>query len=401
MKNQEAPKSEDTAIAKKKAPVSSWVVAAESVQAEEVPTIPLDSLHTLNTLQPEVSVRPVAATRLATLPEPLVVQPAEYRRGPGEWTRIWWDGIRPYYLWFTILPLVLGSVLAWLASISTQKPLGDFHPQRFAVALVAVCLLQIGANLLNDYYDYIGGVDTSNSLGPGGLIQQGLIKPARVLSIGLFLLIIGAFLGALVALYGGSSAFVFGALGLLGAYFYSAPPRALSRLTLGEVVSFWLFGPLLTLGAYSIQRGKLDSLPLVYGISLGLLISAVLYINDMRDIESDAQAHKYTLSSLLSMRANRIVATLLLLGAYVPMLVLGIPSHGPHLILITLWTLPGMVAILIALYRTTTPASLHTTMHQALKLTILFTVLLIIAITISTYQSWLPSFSLPGIPQIF
>ncbi|HEY3992093.1 MAG TPA: 1,4-dihydroxy-2-naphthoate octaprenyltransferase [Ktedonobacteraceae bacterium] len=401
MKDQEAPKSEDNAIAKKKAPVSSRVIAAESVQAEEVPTIPLDSLHTLNTLQPEVSVRPVAATQLATLPEPLVVQPAEYRRGPGEWTRIWWDGIRPYYLWFTILPLVLGSVLAWLASISTQKPLGDFHPQRFAVALVAVCLLQIGANLLNDYYDYIGGVDTSNSLGPGGLIQQGLIKPARVLSIGLFLLIIGAFIGALVALYGGNITFVFGAVGLLGAYFYSAPPRALSRLTLGEIVSFWLFGPLLTLGAYSIQRGKLDSLPLVYGISLGLLISAVLYINDMRDIESDAQAHKYTLSSLLSIRANRIVATLLLLGAYVPMLVLGIPSHGPHLILITLWTLPGMVAILIALYRTTTPASLHTTMHQALKLTILFIVLLIIAITISTYQSWLPSFSLPGIPQLF
>jgi len=401
MKNQEVPKSKDTAIAKKKAPVSSQVIAAESVQAEEVPTIPLDSLHTLNTLQPEVSVHPVAATQIATVPEPLVVQPAEYRRGPAEWARIWWDGIRPYYLWFAALPLALGSVLAWLASISAQKPFGDFHFQRFVVALVAVCLLQIGANLLNDYYDYIGGVDTSNSLGPGGLIQQGLIKPARVLAIGLFLLIIGAFFGALAALNGGITAFIFGALGLLGAYFYSAPPRALSRLTLGEVVSFWLFGPLLTLGAYVIQRGKIDSLPLVCGISLGLLISATLYVNDIRDTESDAQAHKYTLASLLSLRVNRFVATLLLLGAYIPMLVLGIPSHGPHLILITLWTLPGMVAILVALYRTTTPASLHVTMHQVLRLAILFTILLIIALTISTYTSWLPNFSLPGLPQIF
>lgn len=396
MNNQEVPNSKDTAIAPKKAPVSSQVIAAESVQAEEVPTIPLDSLHTLSTLQPEVSVRPVAATQITTVPEPLVVQPAEYRRGPGEWARIWWDGIRAYYLWFAVLPLALGSVLAWLASISTKKPFGDFHPQRFAVALVAVCLLQMGASLLNDYYDYIGGVDTSNSLGPGGLIQQGLIKPARVLAIGLFFLIIGAFIGALAAFYGGFTAFIFGALGLLGAYFYSAPPRALSRLTLGEVVSFWLFGPLLTLGAYLIQLGKLDSLPLVCGTSLGLLISATLYINDMRDIESDAQAHKYTLASLLSVRVNRFVCTLLFLGAYVPVLVLGIPSHSQHLILITLWTLPGMVAILIALYRTTTPASLHTTMHQALKLAILFTVLLIIALTISTYQSWLPGFSLPG-----
>lgn len=396
MKNQEVPESQDTAITQKKAPVSSQVVAAESVQAEEVPTIPLDSLHTLSTLQPEVSVRAITTTQVATVPEPLVVQPAEYRRGPGEWARIWWDGIRPSYLWFAVLPLSLGSVLAWLGSISAKRPLGDFHPQRFVLALVALCFLQIGANLLNDYYDYIGGVDTSNSLGPGGLIQQGLIKPARILSLGLFLLIIGAFIGALVAFYGGVIAFAFGTLGLLGAYFYSAPPRALSRLTLGEVVSFWLFGPLLTLGAYAIQLGRVDSLPLVCSISPGLLLSATLYINDMRDIESDAQAHKYTLASLLNIRANRFVVTLLLLGAYVPMLVLGIPSHGPHLLLITLWTLPGMVAILIALYRTTTPASLHTTMRQTLKLTILFTCLLMIAITISTYQTWLPAFGLPN-----
>ena len=94
------------------------------------------------------------------------------------------------------------------------------------------------------------------------------------------------------------------------------------------------------------------------------------------------------------MRANRFVATLLFVGAYVPMIVLGTPAHGPHLLLITLWTLPGMVSILIALYRTTTPASLHITMHQALKMTIFFTILLIIAITITTYQTWLPHFGL-------
>lgn len=396
MKDPKVQKTKEAASAKKKAPVSSQVIAAESVQAEEVPTIPLDSLQTLNTLQPEVSVRPIAATQAVTLPEPLVVQPAEYRRGAGEWLRIWWDGMRLPYLWFAVLPLALGSVLAWLASISARKPFGDFHFQRFGLALVAVCLLQISANLLNDYYDYLKGVDTSNALGPGGLIQQGLIKPARVLSFGLFLLIVGAFLGTLAALYGGITAFVFGGLGLLGAYFYSAPPRALSALTLGEVTGFWIFGPLLTLGAYVIQIGKVDDLPLVCSVSLGLLASAALYVNDMRDRESDAQARKYTLATLLSVGANRIVCTLLLLGAYVPMIVLGVPSHGPHLILITLWTLPGMVAILVGLYRTTTPAALHITMRQTIRLMILFTILLIVALTITTYWHSLPSFSLPA-----
>lgn len=401
MKDQETSKTEKAARAQKKAPVSSQVIAAESVEAEEVPTIPLDSLQTLSTLQPEISVKSVTATRTATLPEPLVVQPAEYRRSLAEWLRIWRDGLRLFYLWFAILPLALGSALAWFSTVSPKRPLGDFHPQRFLTALAAVLLLQLSANLLNDYYDYLRGVDTSNSLGPGGLIQQGLIKPARVLAFALFLLIIGAFLGALAALYGGVPAVVFGVLGLLGAYFYSAPPRALSSLTLGEVTVFWLFGPLLTLGAYTIQLEKIDSQPLAYSIALGLLITAAIYINDMRDRESDLQARKYTLATLLGLRVNRVVCTLLLLGAYAPILLLGIPSHGPHLILITLWTLPGLTAVLLGLYRTATPASLHITMRQVLRLAILFTFLLIVSLAITTYWHLLPAISLPSIPTIF
>src|SRR5579883_1795174 len=98
MKEQETSQAKETAVAKKKTPASSQVIAADSVQAEEVPTIPLDSLQTLSTLQPEVAVRPITATPTASVPEPLVVQPAEYRRGVGEWLRIWRDGLRLYYV---------------------------------------------------------------------------------------------------------------------------------------------------------------------------------------------------------------------------------------------------------------------------------------------------------------
>lgn len=371
------------------------VIAADLVQAEEVPTIPLESLQTLSTLQPEISVRAISATSTATLPVPLVVQPAEYQRGLGEWVRIWWDGLRPFYLSFAWLPVVLGSALAWLVSISAQQPRGTFHLNRFVIALLAVTLLQLGANLLNDYYDYLGGVDTSNALGPGNLIQQGLIKPARVLSMGITLLVLGGLCGAFVAMYGGLPVFGFGALGLLAAYFYSATRHSLSALTLGEVVGFWVFGPLLTLGAYVIQRGKVEMLPLICSISLGLLLTSALYINDMRDRESDAQARKHTLATLLHVNVNRVVCTLLLLGAYVPIFFLGFPAHAPHLVLIVLWTLPSLVVILLSLYRTTTPASLHITMHQVIKLAIFFTVLLIVALTIVTYWQLAPTFTLP------
>lgn len=400
MKDQEAPTTNDTSIARQNAPASSQVIAAESVQAEEVPTIPLDSLQTLSTLQPEVSVHPVTSIQTATVPEPLVVQPAEYRRSLREWLSIWRDGIRPAYLSFVLLPVALGSVLAWLSTISAQSPRGDFQIRRFLYALAAVILLQIGANLINDYYDYLGGVDTSNSLGPGGLIQQGLIKPARLLAFGLTLLAIGAVFGLLATLHSGATGIIFGVIGLLGAYFYSASRRSLAAMTLGEVASFWIFGPFLTLGAYVIQTQKIDSLPLICSISLGLLLSAAIYVNDIRDIESDAQAHKHTLATLLDMRMNRVVCTILLLGAYVPVLFLGVPSHSFHLLLITLWTLPGMAAVLLGLYRTVTPASLHITMWQVLRVTFLFTFLLIVALTASTYWHWLPSFPLPRLPFV-
>jgi hypothetical protein len=73
----------------------SKIVAADAIQAEEVPTIPINSMMLVEALQPEVNVRSVDSNYLPNLPTPLVVQPSEYRRGLGEWFQIWWDGIRP------------------------------------------------------------------------------------------------------------------------------------------------------------------------------------------------------------------------------------------------------------------------------------------------------------------
>src|SRR6266700_7074267 len=105
--------SKGEAVNKRKAKNSPHIVTAESVQAEEVPTIPLESLRTLSTLEPAVSVRSVEATQSVQIPAPLVVQPSEYRRSLGEWLQVWWDGIRPAYVSLAIMPFLLGSTLAW------------------------------------------------------------------------------------------------------------------------------------------------------------------------------------------------------------------------------------------------------------------------------------------------
>ncbi|MFL5703390.1 MAG: hypothetical protein ACJ8AG_11275, partial [Ktedonobacteraceae bacterium] len=117
---------DSTAITKGKTANSSHIVTAESVQAEEVPTIPLGSLQTLSTLQPEVSVRSVVATKSVRLPTPLVVQPSEYRRSLSEWMQVWWEGMRPGYVLLAIMPVLIGSALAWQQTLSPQTPFGKF-----------------------------------------------------------------------------------------------------------------------------------------------------------------------------------------------------------------------------------------------------------------------------------
>ncbi|MGH2494704.1 MAG: 1,4-dihydroxy-2-naphthoate octaprenyltransferase [Ktedonobacteraceae bacterium] len=372
-----------------KAVTSAQIVTADSVQAEEVPTIPLGSMQTISELQPEVEVHSITPTQAVRLPAPLIVQPAEYHRGFAEWVRIWWNGMRPSYLPLSLMPVLLGSVLAWTQSITAKTSRGDFHPQRFLALLLTVLCLQIGAHLVNDYYDYLRGVDTSNALGPGGLIQQGLIKPVRVLIFGLMMLLFGTAFGVFTALAGGPLLFVFVVVGLFCAYFYSATAFSISSLTLGEVIAFLIFGPLLTLAAYIVQTGHFDRVVLVYGLSLGLLATAFIHLNNMRDAESDAQAGKHTLASYFDLRMSRFLYLLFLLGAYAPIIVLAVPRHAPHLLLITLWTLPGLVVLISGVLRTDSPPSLHLHMRKTLALETLFTILLMAALIILAYWSLL------------
>ncbi len=379
---------------------STHVVTADAVQAEEVPTIPLGSLETISTLQPEVSVRSVASTRSVNMPTSLVAQPSEYRRSMGEWLQVWWDGMRPPYLLLPLLPVCAGSVFAWLQTVTTKKPLGHFHTTHFIGILLAILLIQIGANLVNDYYDYLRGVDTSNALGPGGLIQQGLSKPTNVLYLGLGALALGAVIGILVASAGGPLVYLLGAIGLLCAYFYSATSRSLSALTLGELVGFLLFGPLITLGAYLVmaQTGHIDRTILSYSIPLGLLATAAIHANNMRDIEGDAHARRRTLATLLGIGWSRWLYVGLLLAAYVLIIAFSVSRGAPHFLLLTFWTLPILVVAITGAIRTDTSAGLHLVMHQTLKLETYFTLFLLIGLLITAFLPIIPNLPAHLIP---
>lgn len=367
------------------------IVTAEFIQAEEVPTIPIASLQAIRTLQPEVAVYSVASTQTISIPPPLVAKPLGYRRSWQEWMQIWIKGMRLNYLSLSLMPILLGSVLAWLSTIAPKKPFGSFHITHFLGISVAALVLQVGAHLINDYYDFLHGIDTSNTLGPGGLIHLGYIKPTRVLGIGLLLMVLGTAIGLVVALHSSALLYLVGLIVVLCAFFYSATPYSLSGRALGEIVAFTIFGPVLTLGAYMVQMGpRFSANVLIYSLPLGLFAFAILHANNMRDIEGDALANKYTLATIIGILASRMLYLLLVLGAYASIICLGIPHKGPHLILLALWTMPTLVIAISCVMRTNAPAGFHLVMSLTLKLEIYFTILLILGLIMTTIVPVLP-----------
>ncbi|GHO86672.1 1,4-dihydroxy-2-naphthoate octaprenyltransferase [Dictyobacter formicarum] len=370
---------------------SAQIVTADKVQAEEVPTIPIGSLQTISTLEPEVSVHSVASMRAVGMPVPLVVQPSEYRRGISEWLDIWRDGIRLHYLPLSLMPIILGTALAWTQSITPEKPFGHIEIVHFVLALIGAIFLQIGANLINDYYDHQHGIDASNALGPGGLIQQGLIKPTRVLTMGLIVLVIGAVVGLIAALAGGPLTCLFGLVIILCAYFFSATKRSLSSLGLGELVGFGTFGLLPVMGAYMIQTGgQLVATTFYYSLTLGFLAAAIIYANNMRDIEGDSHVGRKTIVTMIGLRWSRVAYIILMLLAYLVVLALGIPHGHNHFVLLALWTLPTLAVAISGVLRTEISAGFHDVMRQSMKIFVNFTILLIIGLVIAAYIPVLP-----------
>ena len=373
---------------------SAQIVAAESLEAEEIPTIPIGPLQLINSLEPEIAVHSVASMRAVNTPTPLVVQPSEYRRGLNEWIDIWRDGMRLKYLPLSIMPVILGTVLAWTQRMTPQQPLGYLDIPRFVALLLTAILVQSGAHLINDYYDYQRGVDTGNILGPGGLIQQGLIQPARILVVGLILLGIGSIIGLIAALAGGLVTCLFGLIIVLCAYFFSATKWSLSSIGLSELISFVAFGLLPVLGSYMVQtHGVFSSHVVLYSFPLGFLAAATIYVNNMRDIEGDDNAGKSTLATMLGVRWGRVGYIVLLLAAYLVTLLLGVPHGAPHFILISLWTLPILMVAVSGVLRTEIAAGFNDIVGQTLKLLVYFTILLVIGLIISAAIPVIPHLS--------
>lgn len=214
------------------------------------------------------------------------------------------------------LPAGIGPVILGLALASTQK-----HLDILTAVLTLMCtmLLQISSNLINDYYDGVKGSDTDERLGPMRVTSSGLIKAEDVKKGFMFTLFAAFLLGVYLMWVGGLPIVVIGLLSLFCAWAYTGGPFPLSYFALGEVFALLFFGPVAVWGTYYLQLGsydwQYDQKVFVWGLSVGLISSALMAINNLRDIDQDLASGKKTLPNILGApKARGMILVFILVG---------------------------------------------------------------------------------------
>ena len=250
----------------------------------------------------------------------------------------WLLAARPKTLPAAISPVLVGCAVAWAEN--------GFDLTAAIAAFAVALLLQIGANLANDVADFRRGADTRDRLGPLRVTQGGLIPPRQVVMATVAVLMAAAVPGLYLVWRGGPILALLGLLAIAAAVTYTAGPKPFGYLGLGELVVFVFFGPVAVAGTAFVMTHHVTRLALVSSLGIGCLITAILVVNNLRDIDTDRVAGKRTLAVRIGRRATRWEYAALISVAYaipVVMWASGLTQLGPLLT----WTTAPLAVLLV------------------------------------------------------
>lgn len=222
--------------------------------------------------------------------------------------QVWVLASRPKTLPAAIAPVLLGSAIAAHDHA--------FAPGPFLAALLGASLIQIGANLANDYFDFKKGADTEERLGPVRVTQAGLATPEQVRFATAIAFTLASMAGLYLLMVGGWPIAVIGILSILAALAYTGGPFPLGYNGLGEVFVFLFFGLVAVLGTTYVEALHLTPMAWILSVPMGLLSSAILVVNNLRDIMTDQRAGKRTLAARFGAPFAKAEYAVFLAGAY-------------------------------------------------------------------------------------
>jgi 1,4-dihydroxy-2-naphthoate octaprenyltransferase len=219
---------------------------------------------------------------------------------------------RPRTLPAAIAPVLVGTAAAVFASGGDR-----FRVGAFIAALLGSVFIQIGTNLANDYSDARRGADAVDRLGPVRVTAAGLVAPRRVLTATWLAFAVAVACGIYLTTVAGPLILLVGVLSIAAGVLYTGGPRPYGYEGLGELFVFLFFGLVAVNGSYYVQLEELDALPLGLSIAVGFLATAILVVNNVRDLETDRRAGKNTSAVRMGRAAAVNLYRLLVAGAFV------------------------------------------------------------------------------------
>lgn len=240
---------------------------------------------------------------------------------PAASAEVWLRALRLYSITASVVPVVFGGLLAW--------PRRDAAgPWLWPLAVLGAVLLHLGTNLLNDHGDFASGVDRPGTSAGSGVLVEGLLTPRQVARAAALCFGLAVAVGLVLARARGWSLVALGVTGVLGGWAYTAGPRY-KYVGLGDPFVFLLMGPLMSSGAALVVGGVLSWTPALAALPLGLLVTAILHANNLRDLEDDRASGVRTLAIALGRRGSVAYLAVLLGGAYVALAALAVSGAVP------------------------------------------------------------------------
>jgi 1,4-dihydroxy-2-naphthoate octaprenyltransferase len=240
--------------------------------------------------------------------------------------RVWWLAARPKTLPAGIVPVLVGSVIAY--------DHGGFHLPAFLAALFGSIMIQIGTNFANDLFDYLKQTDTNDRIGPLRVTQAGLATPRQMALATMIVFSLAVLAGVYLVYRGGWPVVIIGVSSILFGILYTAGPLALGYIGIADLFVLVFFGPVALAGTYYVQALYITPAVIMAGIPLGMLSTAILDVNNLRDMETDRKGGKRTLAVRYGRTFARYEYLLLLLAAaLIPVLMVTLEVAKPPIML--------------------------------------------------------------------
>ena len=257
--------------------------------------------------------------------------------------KLWWKAGRPFSFTVSVVPPILGSVIAVNENMGLK-----INWLYFVLTLFGCFLAHAGSNIFSDYFDYKNRVDREGTYGSSGVLVEKLLTPMQMFWGAMVPFAIAAAIGLffVFTLPEGKSLIWLIALGGFLGFFYTTAPFVLKYRALGDFAVFFAFGPGMTLGVYFVQAGHYSWTPFLYSIPAALLVDAILHSNNLRDIKNDGVVNIKTAAMLLGEGGAKGMYYALIGGAYLVTIALVIFYQLTWISLITLLSLPIAIKLI-------------------------------------------------------